>query len=90
LINLCEMQIGIFSKRRCPNEAISVCSNCGRSFCREHIDVTPNGLICKACMRQTDETGSTYIAYGSGTTDFDDSDSEAFERRSDDPYADLS
>jgi hypothetical protein len=40
-------------------------------------------------MRETDETGSTYTAY-SVATDFDDSDSEAFERRSDDPYADLS
>lgn len=84
------MQIGVFSKRRCPNEAVSVCSNCGRPFCRQHVTVGLNGLVCKACNRETDETGGPYMVYMPGGTDFDDSDSTAFERRRDDPYADLS
>ena len=47
----CEMIIGFLIPHRCENPALGHCSQCGRGFCDEHIQVTPSGLICLACSQ---------------------------------------
>ncbi|MBN2549802.1 MAG: hypothetical protein JXB15_11625 [Anaerolineales bacterium] len=47
----CEMIIGYLVPHRCENPALGRCTKCGRGYCEEHIQVTPQGLVCLACSQ---------------------------------------
>jgi hypothetical protein len=47
----CEMIVGYLVPHRCEKKALGHCMKCGRSFCDEHIDVQPTGLLCLACQQ---------------------------------------
>lgn len=50
----CEMIVGFLTPHRCPNTAVAVCKQCGRSFCEEHLALRPDGLVCTACQQGLD------------------------------------
>jgi recombinational DNA repair protein (RecF pathway) len=45
------MVIGFLVPHRCEHPALGHCTRCGRSFCEEHVQVTPQGLVCVACQQ---------------------------------------
>lgn len=47
----CEMIIGYLVPHRCEHPALGKCTQCGRGYCEEHVQVTPNGLVCLACSQ---------------------------------------
>lgn len=47
----CAMIIGFLVPHRCDNPGLGQCTQCGRVFCDEHVQVTPNGLVCLACRQ---------------------------------------
>ena len=47
----CEMIIGFLVPHRCDNAGLGKCGNCGRTYCDEHMSVTPQGLRCLACQQ---------------------------------------
>ena len=47
----CEMIIGFLAPHRCEQRALGTCTKCGRSYCEEHLDMKPEGLICLACAQ---------------------------------------
>lgn len=47
----CEMVIGFLIPHRCENPALGNCSKCGRGFCEEHMEITPQGMHCLACQQ---------------------------------------
>jgi hypothetical protein len=51
----CAMIIGFLVPHRCENPALGQCKQCGRAFCDEHVQVTPNGLVCLACSQGLDQ-----------------------------------
>ena len=47
----CEMVIGFLVPHQCDHPALGTCIKCGRGFCEEHLEVTPQGLVCLACKQ---------------------------------------
>lgn len=47
----CEMIIGFLVPHRCDNPALGNCIKCKRGFCEEHMEITPQGLVCLACQQ---------------------------------------
>ena len=47
----CEMIVGYLAPHRCDNRALGTCAKCQRSYCEEHVEVKPEGLICLACSQ---------------------------------------
>ena len=47
----CEMVIGFLVPHRCDHPALGTCVRCGRGFCEEHMEITPEGLVCLACKQ---------------------------------------
>ena len=47
----CEMIVGFLVPHRCEQRALGTCAKCGRSYCEEHLDMKPAGLICLACAQ---------------------------------------
>ena len=91
----CEMVVGFLVPHRCDNPALGTCRQCGRGFCEEHLEITPEGMICTACRQGLDQpvalpaTAQSYDAgdiliFSAATRWDDDSD------RADDAFADLS
>lgn len=84
----CEMMIGFLVPHRCPNPATGICSNCGGNFCDEHLEMSPNGLLCPNCQTgDDDDDDSDTTVYASG---YSDSDYEAFDSDEDEVFVDLS
>lgn len=73
-VTQCEMIIGYLVPRRCDNPALAVCPNCGRSFCDEHMEVTPQGMLCIACKQGLSQP----VALADTASHYDDSDIAAF------------
>ncbi len=51
----CEMVVGFLVPHRCDNPALGNCRQCGRGFCEEHLEITPQGMICTACRQGLDQ-----------------------------------
>jgi recombinational DNA repair protein (RecF pathway) len=51
----CEMIVGFLVPHRCDNPALGSCTRCGRSYCDEHVTITPDGLLCLACQQGLDQ-----------------------------------
>ena len=51
MANQCEMVVGYLVPHRCENPALGTCLKCGRGFCDEHTNATPEGRICLACQQ---------------------------------------
>ena len=51
----CEMIIGFLVPHRCEQRALGTCARCGRSYCEEHLEMKPTGLICLACAQGLDQ-----------------------------------
>ncbi len=47
----CEMIVGYLAPHRCDNRALGRCAKCQRSYCEEHVEVKPEGLMCLACSQ---------------------------------------
>lgn len=96
----CEMIIGFLIPHRCDNVALGRCVQCGRSFCDEHLDITPRGMTCVACQQGLNkpvaiaDTAATYddsdlIIFASSTTWSDDDDRWSLDD-DDETFSDLS
>lgn len=94
----CEMIIGFLIPHRCDNIALGRCSQCGKSFCDEHLSVTEHGMMCVACEQgfeqpyAMDPSASHYdssdiMLFYAATTWSDDDDRWDME---DDTFSDLS
>ena len=87
----CEMIIGFLVPRGCEHTALGQCMQCGRSYCEEHISVSPNGLLCEACRQGLDRP----VAIPLTAQSFNQDDMAIFDRASqwdsdDDMFSDLS
>lgn len=82
----CEMMTGFLVPHRCPNPAAGTCAQCGRAYCDDHLEITPNGLLCIACKEGRTEPIDSGAAY-SGYTQ---SDYDAFDSDEDETFIDLS
>jgi hypothetical protein len=85
------MIIGFLVPRRCENSALGNCGNCGRGYCEEHLEVTPQGLLCQACSQGLEQPVALPITAQS----FSDDDLALFDQVSrfdsdDDMFSDLS
>lgn len=96
----CEMIIGFLIPHRCDNVALGHCVQCGRSFCDEHLAITPRGMTCIACQQGLDkpvaiaDTAATYddddvLIFSSSSTWSDDDDRWSLDN-DDDTFSDLS
>jgi hypothetical protein len=87
----CEMIIGFLVPRRCENPALGNCSQCGRGFCEEHVEVQAQGLVCQACSQGLEKPVALPITAQS----FSDDEMALFDRASrfdndEDMFSDLS
>jgi len=74
----CEMIIGYLVPHRCENPALGKCIQCGRGFCEEHMNQTPQGWLCLA-----DEQGLAQpVMLPLTAATFSTHDMELFERAS--------
>jgi hypothetical protein len=86
--NQCEMIIGYLVPHRCENPSLGACIKCGRGFCDEHTNQTPQGRICLACQQGLEQPVALPIAAALYTA----ADFERFDRSStwdDDDRADM-
>ncbi len=51
----CQMIIGYLVPHRCEHPALGKCVKCGRGYCDEHTNQTPEGRICLACQQGLDQ-----------------------------------
>jgi len=51
----CEMIVGFLVPHRCDHPALAHCVTCGRGFCDEHVNLTPQGMVCLACRQGLDQ-----------------------------------
>jgi hypothetical protein len=92
LVDQCEMVVGFLVPHRCPNRMVSHCIKCGRSFCDEHLEITPGGLVCLACQQGLDQP----VAVAETARSFDAADVlvfqsvGTFDNDDDDMFSDLS
>ena len=87
----CAMIIGFLVPHRCEHPALGHCSQCGRSYCEEHVSVTAGGLVCLACAQGLAQP----VAQPLTAQSFSPADLATFDRLSrweenDDAFADLS
>ena len=88
----CEMIVGYLVPHRCEHPALGKCVKCGRGYCDEHTNQTPEGLMCLACQQGLDQPVALPIAASTFTA----ADLDAFSRASmwdedsTDTFSDLS
>ncbi len=86
------MIIGYLVPHRCEQRALGKCAKCGRSYCEEHVEVKPDGLICLACSQGLTQP----VALSITAQTYNDSDLALFTAASlwdaddNDQFADLS
>jgi len=84
----CEMIIGYLVPHRCENPSLGSCVNCGRGYCDEHTNQTPEGRLCLACQQGLDQPVALPIAAAT----FTPTDIDTFNQASmwdDDDHADM-
>ncbi len=74
----CQMIIGYLVPHRCEYPALGKCVKCGRGYCDEHTNQTPEGRICLACQQGLDQPVTLPIAAAT----FSAADLAAFNRAS--------
>jgi len=88
------MIIGFLVPHRCDHPALGNCTKCNRGFCEEHMEVTPQGLVCLACQQGLTEpvalpqfaqsfTPEDIAAFSMASTIFEDD-------RAEESFSDLS
>ncbi len=88
----CEMIIGYLVPHRCEHVALGRCTNCKRTYCDEHVTLTPKGLLCLACQQGLDQP----VSLAQTVKEFDATDLALFasasqwDKEDTDKFSDLS